>query len=60
MTVFGMMKITKLILWVVGCAFIGYIATRMMGMVKDKEVPIIFCAIIGLLIGLFMETFSEE
>lgn len=60
MTVFGMMKITKMILWMLGCALVGFIVTRMIGQVKDKEVLIIFCAVIGLLIGLFMETFSEK
>ncbi|MDP8248343.1 MAG: hypothetical protein P9M00_09430 [Candidatus Tritonobacter lacicola] len=60
MTAFGIVKLAKMVLWVVGGAVAGLIVAWVTGMVKDKEMPILIGAVIGLLVGLFLETFSEE
>lgn len=60
MTAFGIVKIVKLAIWMVGGAIIGLVVTLMAGLVKDREMPVIIGSVVGLLIGLFIETFSEE
>ena len=60
MTVPGIYRIVKLAFWTTGGAVAGFIAMQISGSARDRALLIVIGAFIGLLIGLFTGTFSEE